>query len=249
MTAIDLPKTSSTVAAIFDHYKKVGDSQSERDYLGCSELGHVCERYLWFKFRKMCKSTFDGRMYRLFETGDAEESRLIKDLRDIGCEVHDVDENGKQFSVLALDGKLSGHMDGCALGIPEAPKTWHVLEFKTHNAKSFAKLQKDGAKQSKPQHYSQMMLYMGLSGMTRALYLAKNKDTDELYSERVRFNQEEFDALMNRAWHVINDEEPPCRISERKDYFECSWCAAKELCHNPLLQTAKELFAAVPTTY
>lgn len=243
-----LPKTSMTVQAIFDAYKKAGDAEPPRKYLGCSELGHVCTRYLWYKYRGMCRSDFSGRMYRLFETGNEEEIRLGNDLVSIGCEVHLADEKGNQFAVSALDGKLSGHLDGCALGVPEAPKTWHVLEFKTHNAKSFTKLLKEGVAKAKPQHYCQMMLYMGLTGMTRALYLAKNKDTDDLYSERVRFSQFEFDALMDRAWHIINDEEPPERISTRQDYFECSWCDAKGICWNQMLQTAKELFCAVPTS-
>ena len=51
---------------------------------------------------------------------------------------------GKQFGVQSCGGHFRGHMDGAAIGLPEAPDTWHVLEFKTHNAKSFADLQKNG---------------------------------------------------------------------------------------------------------
>ena len=225
-----LPKTSMTVQAIFDSYKKAGDAESQRGYLGASIIGHACSRYLWYNFRMCCQESFDGRMYRLFETGDKEERRFVSDLRQIAVQVHDVDENGRQFAVHAVGGHFSGHMDGCALGIPEAPKTWHVLEFKTHNAKSFAKLVKTGVKVAKPMHYAQMMVYMGLTGMTRALYLAKNKDTDDLYSERVRFDKEEYSALMERAENIIRSPTPPQRISTREDYFECSWCPAHKLC-------------------
>lgn len=187
-------------------------------------------------------------MYRLFDTGNWEEGRLVEDLRSIGCTVHDTDDDDKQFAVSFLDGKVYGHLDGCALGIPEAPKTWHVLEFKTHNDKSFKKLVKDGVRDAKPQHYCQMQLYMMGTGMTRAIYLAVNKDTDELYTERVRFNQSECDCLLDRAWHVINDPEPPERISKRQDYYECQWCAAKSICWNPLVMKAAECFGAVPTS-
>ena len=34
-----------------------------------------------------------------------------------------------------------------------------------------------------------MMIYMGLTGMTRALYIAENKDTSKLYTERVEVRQ------------------------------------------------------------
>jgi hypothetical protein len=169
-------------------------------------------------------------MYLLFETGQLEEARFVAELRSIGCEVHDVNENGEQFAVEAFGGHFSGHMDGCALGVPEAPKTWHVLEFKTHNAKSFAKLKKEGVEKAKPQHYAQMQAYMGLTNMTRALYIAKDKNDDSLYSERVRFDKDYFAQLMDRARRIIFDTSIPDRISEREDYYECGWCAAHQLC-------------------
>ena len=238
------PRNSQTVEAIYAHYKKRGDSEPARRYLGCSELGSACERLLWYKFHIGIKEEHDGRMYRLFDTGNHEEARFVADLRAIGCTVHEFGEDGKQFEVSAFDEKLSGHMDGCALGIPEAPKTWHVLEFKTHNNKSFNKLVKEGVAKSKPQHYCQMQCYMGLSGMTRALYLAVNKDTDELYSERVRFNKDEFNSLMTRADMIIHSERIPERISTREDYYECSWCPAHSICWNKILQTAEDVFGA-----
>lgn len=226
-----LPQHSPTVAAIYSHYKRAGDAEPVRGYLGASIIGHECERFLWYCFRQCCKSSFDGRMYRLFETGDLAEARFVENLRAIGCEVHDRDPNtGGQFAVEALGGHFSGHMDGCALGVPEAPKTWHVTEFKTHNAKSFAKLQKEGVKKTKPQHYAQMMVYMHLTGMTRALYLAVNKDTDELYSERVRYDKAEAEQLMARAERVIRATAPPERIASRPDYFVCNYCDAHDIC-------------------
>ena len=85
-------------------------------------------------------------MLRLFETGRLEEERLIRNLRRIGVTVLDVDpETGRQWHVQAHGGHFGGSLDGVGLGIPEAPKTWHVLEFKTHNAQeSFAELKQQG---------------------------------------------------------------------------------------------------------
>ena len=148
-----LPKKSIVAKSIFEWHKKTGDAEPARGYLGASIIGHHCDRYLWYSFRACCKEDFPGRIYRLFETGDLAEIRFTKELRAIGCTVHDVDPNtGEQFEINDFGGHFSGHMDGCALGIPDAPKTWHVLEFKTHNAKSFAKLVKEGVKASKPVH-------------------------------------------------------------------------------------------------
>ncbi len=226
-----IPQDSQTVKAIYAAYKQRGDAEPKRGYLGASIIGHPCERYLWYCFRQACKPDFDGRLYRLFETGDLEEARFAKDLRAIGCEVHEVDPStGQQFEVSGFGGHFSGHMDGCALGVPEAPKTWHVLEFKTHNNKSFVKLNKEGVQKAKPQHYAQMQAYMHKTGMTRALYLAVNKDTDELYSERVRYDRAFCENIMERAERVITSTTPPAKISKRRDYYECKWCDANEVC-------------------
>jgi len=225
-----MPKDSPIVTAIYDYHKKRGDAEAPRGYLGASIIGHPCDRFLWYTFRACVKPEFSGRMYRLFETGDLEEIRMVKELREIGCTVHDVDEHGNQFAVHALGGHFSGHMDGVALGVPTAPKTWHVLEFKTHNTKSFAQLVKDGVQASKPQHYAQMQVYMHREGIKRALYLARNKNTDELYAERARHDKVFAESLMAKAKRIIFATEPPGRISEREDWWECRFCDARDLC-------------------
>jgi len=227
-----IPTESPIVSAIYAAYKQRGDAEPIRGYLGASIIGHSCSRYLWFTFRTCVKENYPGRIYRLFETGDLEEIRLAKDLRDIGCTVHEVNpETGQQFEVAALGGHFSGHMDGCALGIPTAEKTWHVTEFKTHKDKSFAKLKKEGVQKSKPQHWAQCQCYMRASGMQRALYLAVNKDDDSLYSERIHFDSSEADVLMERAERIIKATDPPERISDRSDWWECRFCDAHDLCH------------------
>jgi hypothetical protein len=225
-----LPENSKTIDAIYEHYKKTGDAEPPREYLGMSEIGDECARKLWYTFHHCAKEDFPGRLYRLFETGDLEEIRLVKDLRDIGCDVNSVNEHGEQFGFSLLGGHFSGHMDGCALGIPEAPKTWHVLEFKTHNNKSFEKLKKSGVRFAKPKHYCQMQCYMGCSGMKRALYLAVNKDTDEIYSERVEFDKEVFDLAVASAREIIFNTTPPAPIASRPDDWRCTYCCARRLC-------------------
>ncbi len=156
---------------------------------------------------------------------------MVQNLRDIGCKAHMIDpETNRQFEVTALGGHFAGHMDGCALGIPEAPKTWHVCEFKTAKRKSFEQIKKKGVTKAEPKHYAQMQVYMHLTGMKRALYLVKNKDNEELYSERVEYNKTAAKALMDRAERIITSSAPPERISEREDWYECKWCDAKTIC-------------------
>lgn len=220
------------VAEIYAAYEKSGEAEKARTYLGASIIGRECKRALWYAFRWASKERFDGRMLRLFQSGHLAEPRFVADLRAIGATVYDVDPaTGKQFGFQDHGGHARGHMDGCAKGIPGGGTKWHVLEFKTHASKSFAELRKKGVKAAKPEHYVQMMWYMGKSGMSRALYLAVNKDTDELYSERIEFDPVEFERTQARFESIIFAGEPPAKLSEDPKFYLCNWCAHSAVCH------------------
>lgn len=235
MAALPAPK-SQTVQAIYSWW--AGKLEHPRAYLGGSVIGQECERRLWYAFR-WCQppgQEFDGRMRRLFDRGHREEAVFVAELRGIGCQVHDVDPStGQQFRFKAVGGHFGGGIDAVALGVPEAPKTWHLVEMKTHNAKSFAALVKDGVAKAKPEHYAQMQVYMHLASLTRALYLAVNKDTDELHAERIRYSEAEALALMEKAQRVIFLAEPPTRLNEDPAFFKCKFCPASPVCHGTAL--------------
>lgn len=229
MTAIPSP-INSTVAAIYRGYEE-RRGEELRPHLGASVIGNPCSRALWYGFRWALAKDFDGRMLRLFDTGQREEDRLIRDLQHIGVEVHAFDPEGNQWRVSAHGGHFGGSMDGCAVGIPEAPKTWHVLEFKTHNLKSFADLQAKGVMEAKPMHYAQMQVYMELTGMTRALYLAVCKNDDHLYAERVDHDPVAAAKLLAKAERIIFSDEPPSRLNDNASWWECKFCDYHGICH------------------
>jgi hypothetical protein len=220
----------STVNLIYQAYENDADD-GNRPHLGASLIGRPCERQLWYTFRWVDSKKFSGRMLRLFETGQLAEARFTANLRRIGVQVHDVTPDGKQWRVTDLGGHFGGSMDGAAVGLPEAPKTWHVLEYKTHGDKSFTELVKKTVQAAKPEHYAQMQVYMGYTGMERALYMAVNKNTDELYAERVDFDPVEFAKLKARAERVIRAAEPPLRVSNDPSWFVCKMCDFHEHCH------------------
>lgn len=234
-----LPQESETVRKIYEWHERMeaGNDDPHHGRLGASVIGKECERQLWYQFRGLTKETFKGRMLRLFETGHLEEPRFVKELRAIGCTVYDVDEDtGKQFEFTALGGHFVSHPDAIILGVPDAPKTWHVGEFKTMGgtetqlSKDFEKVKRDGVQKAKPIHFAQMQIGMGLGQLTRALYLCKKKATDDLHSERVRYDANEFKRLMEKASRVIRSIGPPERSVSRSDDYRCKWCISYELC-------------------
>jgi len=224
--------TDPIAAAIYTQYEKRNEEEESRGYLGASIIGRECSRALWYGFRWAGKEQFNGQLLRLFETGHLAEPRFVENLRSIGATIHDVDpSSGSQFGFSGADGHMKGHMDGCGVNIPTGGKQWHVLEFKTHNTKSFAALKKHGVEKSKPEHYAQMTWYMGKSGMTRALYGAVNKDTDELYFERIEFDPVAFEKLNVKAESIIFTDQPPEKLSQDPKFYLCGWCANKDVCH------------------
>lgn len=231
-TMVVIPKsmTQPTVDAIYHGYEQRREPQ--RGHLGGSMIGRECERELWYGFRWAKQVVFNGRILRLFQRGQLEEKVFEDDLRSVGIKVETIDPvTGKQFRVSAIGGHFAGSMDGIGSGFPEAPVTEHNLEFKTHNEKSFKELQSKGVQKSKPEHYAQMQVYMLLSGLTRAFYLAVNKNNDELYSERIKVDKTFAAELIDKAVRVITASEPPKKISNDPSWFKCKFCDYSDICH------------------
>ena len=220
--------THPIVTAIYGAYEV---SEPPRAHLGASRIGEPCSRRLWLEWRWCGQEAFPGRVRRMFDTGKREESRLIADLRAIGCEVMEGPTPDEQWRVSACDGHFGGSLDAAGRGFPDAPKTWAVIEFKTHNEKSFRALEAKGVQQSKPIHYAQMTAYAGLAGMDRMVYVAVNKNTDEIYAERLHFDKAEFDRLMAKAQSIISAKEPPTRISDDATFYLCRFCPFHAQCH------------------
>ena len=226
-----LPNPSSpTVDAIYADYE-ARQGNGYREHLGASLIGGPCDRAIWYSWRWATRARHAGRLLRLFDTGNLAEARFVADLRRVGVTVMDVDpDNGRQWNLRDESGHFGGSMDGVAIGFTEAPKAWHVCEFKTHSAKSFASLKKDGVAASKPQHFAQMQVYMHLAGIERAFYLAVNKDTDELYQERIRYDAEAALRLLAKAQRIIANPGPPERISTDPTWFQCRFCDHASVC-------------------
>ena len=218
---------SSTVAAIYAAYEA---ANTHYDSLGISvgEIATDCDRALWYTLHWITEpERIDGRKLSIFRTGDRWEEVMVHDLQRIGVEVH-----GQQDRIRLVSGHVRGRCDGKAIGIPEAPKTEHLCEFKSSNDKNFKDIAAKGCKVSKPLHYGQCQIGMHFFGLTRCLYLVTNKNTDERYAERIKYDAEYCMRLLARAERIVNTAVPPSRISEKPDFFGCMFCKHKGVCHN-----------------
>lgn len=239
----------TTLPKVEDAYRST--SRSVREHLGASLIGRECARDLWYTFRwatnrflrveyhtgdhhgnpcRLCRTT-RTRYIRLHNRGNLEEARFVALLQMIGVEVWQFDQNGKQFKVSLHGGHFGGSSDLVLRGIPECPTVPLLGEFKTYNGERFARLLAEGVRASSFEYYIQMQIYMGGLGLPGALFLAVNKDDDELYAELISFNQEMFGFQSNRALKVIQTLTPPTKIADTPGWWKCKICDHRFLCH------------------
>lgn len=201
-----------------------------RSHMGCSSLGHECNRYIWLNFRWAFKESFSGRMLRLFRRGHHEERFVVEDLRSVGIDVRDCLNNQKRVD---LGCHVAGHPDGeIVRGMPEDPKGKYLLEVKTHNKASFSDVLKNGVRKAVPQHYAQMQLYMKGRELLKALYYAVCKNDDEVYTDIIEYDSEFTEKLLAKGQRLALDDRMPPPISKDPSFFICKMCSAHDFCHN-----------------
>jgi len=230
VTAIPAP-ADTTVGRIYRlHAQRARDGRM-RPYLGWSEIGEECDRALWLRFRWAEFEDIEGRIARLFDTGHREEARVLEELRAIGCTVWDRDEEGNQFGVASLGGHFQGHLDAVVEGLPEAPKTPHLVDVKTIKRKKMDELVKKGMRAVFPKYWAQAHGYMGHAKLTRAMFIFVCKDDDEIHVERFAFEKAELERFEKRAAAVIFAATPPAGISRDPAWFACKFCRFHGQCH------------------
>jgi hypothetical protein len=226
MAKIEMPENKLVELIDAAHEAK---AEKPRGHMGCSILGHACDRWLWLSFRWAVQPKFEGRILRLFRRGHNEEATIIADLRAAGVKL--AATSGAQAKV-DFGCHVSGSIDAIIeSGVPEAPATRHIAEFKTHSKKSFDELVKNGVEKAKPMHFVQMQVYMAGTKIDRALYLAVCKDDDRIHTERVRFDNAIADRAIDRGHRLALANRMPDGISIKPDWYECRFCEGHSFCH------------------
>lgn len=221
-----------------------------RPYIGYSGLNAPCHRAIWYSFRWADYRYIRPQLQRIFERGDLEEARIIKDLKAAGMDCYAI-INGKkteifghpdeeQEEIIGVGGHVHGHIDGRVIGVPGAEKTEHLLEIKTMKDKKFRDYIKYGLEKVHPIYWGQIHSYMGKSGLKRCLFCVTNKDNEERSFKRYKFDPEVFEEMESIALDILISEVPPQKIGDSV-WYECKFCDYKEICHHgkPILQNCR----------
>lgn len=232
--------TTLLAATIAGEAEKASQAPSKHSWrVSPSSIGDECVAKLWYKFRWAKLGSFDGRMQRLFGRGHAEEEKLVAILKSIGWTVKDVDEakvaEGKhmvQFGIKLFEGHLTGYLDGIGWHPVHTAGLAVLLEFKTYNTKRFAILKVKKCKVSDFKYYVQACIYMREYNLPWCLFVAVNKDDDELYFEIIPRDDATAEQHYRTAHTIVHSKARPARIAQSPTYFKCKNCTFVDICHN-----------------
>lgn len=219
--------------AYLNEYSLEKSPSEHRNHLGVSIIGEKCSRKLWYSFRWVKLEQFEPRMRRLFQRGHSEEAKFADLLSWMGFHVRTIDhETKKQYQFSAINGHYGGSGDSVAL-LPwfRDDESFRILvEYKTHNKKSFDKLKADGLQKSKPQHEIQMHGYGRAFKLRYGLYCAINKDDDDIHFEWINLNWQVAEVMEKKAADIIGSQIAPPRIAENPAWFDCKYCDKAGIC-------------------
>lgn len=143
----------------------------------------------------------------------------------------------EQWRIKDVFGHFGGSMDSILYNVPFVEqfgltaKDPVLGEYKTHGQKSFDELVNKGLAAAKPEHYQQMQVYMTKRGIKLGLYMAVNKNTDELKLFWVIAAPMVGAGLLGKAHDVITAPLPPMRINNSPSWFKCRFCDHRGVCH------------------
>ena len=224
---MDTQRLADQIKEAVDAYCAKAYSDERRSHLGASVIGAVCERQLWYAWRWVIREQHDARLLRLFNRGKLEEPRFKEWLEAAGFYFFPVP------TLSELGGHFGGTPDGICKKEIDGKEHNFIVEFKTHNTKSFVRLKQIGVRNAKPVHWAQMNVYGYLAGVPLALYFAINKNDDDIHIEVLELEQGYAKELARKAESIITAQSPPPQLpSASMALFECKYCPANQICLN-----------------
>lgn len=240
MVAIPLNAPCPTLEALRRACEAAGNTGEKRDYIGASNIGNPCARQIYYDYHGYPKEPFKAETLFNFEDGHHVEDLIAKRLRMVpGIELWTHNVDGKQFERTAFGGKFKAHPDGIVLGLLQSPKTITVWENKASGHKKFTEFQSVKAKFGEKQalknwnevYWIQAQILMKLFEMTRHYLTVALAGGREIDSCRTEYQPEVAEKYLDRAGKLLEATVEPPRISEKKDFYICSYCSFKGICH------------------
>ena len=213
------------ITNLIDEAYSSEEPQKARSYIGASGIGNDCLVAIAFAHRGYPETSPDPKLKRIFRDGHSIEYRVVADLKKAGISVMEDDPmTGKQWAYTAYNGLAVGHADG----IVEIDGVAHGLEIKSMNDAMFKSCQKKSVRYSHSHYYDQMMMMMGMSGLSCFLFVVYNKNNSLYLHEYVEFDEFRYEFLMSKIERVINDD--ITKIATDESDWRCRGCFKRNAC-------------------
>ncbi len=208
-----------------------------RRYIGASGIGHVCHRKIWNDFHGIQGATLQSKTKRIFEIGHRLEEMVKDYIEQSGIKIiRPSKENDFLFFQESEIPEFQGHADGIFFLIENKRILLEIKTAKDSEYNKFVKLLNyDNAVLNwKPEYYSQVQSYMGMSkDINMSYFIVVNKNTAEWSAEWIGFNEIEYELLKDKAISIKESDIAPPKINKNPCYFVCQYCKYKDNCHKP----------------
>lgn len=196
--------------------KKIEDVLQEESnvpkggYFQVSAIGDSCDRYLYLHYHGLLKTEmFSGRQIRIFEHGNVTQERFERYFKKIGW------YKDREVTINSENPPLHGRSD-IILSINNED---YIIEMKTINNEGFAKL-----KTAKPEHETQIQVYLNLLNINRGSVLYENKNTQEILAFAQKKDSKKWKQIVDRCNYIIGLKELP----KIEDIKHMPWCKCKD---------------------
>jgi hypothetical protein len=208
--------------------------QPRRQYVGASAIAGPCARAIQFEFAGAPREReFSPETLRKFAFGHLSEEWCRFEFKDAGFTLEQKDpKTGVLIAFSQLDGQFRGHPDGVFLAGPDDiegvgyPCLW---EHKGVGHKTYASIEREGLKKSKPTYYGQVVIqqaYLDLADHP-AIFSVTNLDSGEQMHLLVPFDAEEAQRLSDRAEAIVGNTRDGVllpRPFQAADHYICRMC-------------------------
>lgn len=167
------------------------------------------------------------------------EPRSIDIMRSYGLDVYTPNTVEPHSEQQQIKVNLPPHLGGSLDGILHVPENYvgmfgyfMPIEIKTHNKNSFSAMKKNGdsIRWNVPQHFVQGNTYAVKTGCSHFLYVAENKNDDELYLKQEVAESSVTALNVVRAEQIIYQEHEK-HTAKTTEKWRCRMCDFAATCH------------------
>jgi len=213
------------IVSMIDEYYE--NNYSPRNYLGLSQAGHDCPRWLWFKHNKYIEQPPKGRILRLLKLGNVIEDIVKKDIINVGFVL---EREQEEITFTNNNITLKGHIDGI-LYSKEDTSNLYLWECKSIKKEYYPKVKKNGYENYNSQYKFQIHAYAFYLNLKKIYVTVYCKNDSEIHEEIIYTDFDWIKEELLKVFDIIDDKDLPKEgICPRKDFYRSKMCGYQHIC-------------------